>query len=67
VIRRVLVLTAELAQVHDKPEPVFQRFITELGILTLMIVALVVSLVLLRRNRKRRRAAGRSTRIEDLA
>jgi uncharacterized membrane protein (DUF373 family) len=60
VIRRVLVLTAELAQVHDKPDPVFQRFITELGILTLMIVALVVSLVMLR-SRKRRSAARRST------
>jgi uncharacterized membrane protein (DUF373 family) len=60
VIRRVLVLTAELAQVHDKPDPVFQRFIMELGVLTLMIVALVVSLVLLR-NRKRRVAAKRAT------
>ena len=60
VIRRVLVLTAELAQVHDKPDPVFQRFILELGVLTFMIVALVVSLVLLR-NRKRRVAAERAT------
>ena len=60
VIRRVLVLTAELAQVHDKPDPVFQRFILELGVLTFMIVALVVSLVLLR-NRKRRVAAKRAT------
>jgi uncharacterized membrane protein (DUF373 family) len=51
VIRRILVLTAELAQVHDKPEAVFQRFILELGVLTLMIVALVVSLVLIRKRR----------------
>jgi len=51
VIRRVLVLTAELAQVHDIPDEVFRRFITELVVLTLMIVALVVSLVLLRKRR----------------
>jgi uncharacterized membrane protein (DUF373 family) len=51
VIRRVLVLTAELAQVHDIPDDVFRRFIMELGVLTLMIVALVVSLVLLRQRR----------------
>jgi uncharacterized membrane protein (DUF373 family) len=59
VIRRVLVLTAELAQVHDIPDEVFRRFIMELGVLTLMIVALVVSLVLLR-NRKGRVAAERA-------
>ncbi len=47
-IRRVLVLTAELAHVQDQPDVVFQRFIMELGVLTIMIVALVVSLVLLR-------------------
>jgi hypothetical protein len=51
VVRRVLVLTAELAQVHDIPEEVFRRFIMELVVLTLMIVALVVSLVLLRKRR----------------
>ena len=59
VIRRVLVLTAELAQVHDIPDEVFRRFIMELVVLTLMIVALVVSLVLLR-NRKGRVAAERA-------
>jgi uncharacterized membrane protein (DUF373 family) len=51
VIRRVLVLTAELAQVHDTPDEIFRRFIMELGVLTLMIVALVVSLILLRKRR----------------
>ena len=30
VIRRALVLTAELAQVHDIPDEVFRRFIMEL-------------------------------------
>jgi hypothetical protein len=59
VIRRVLVLTAELAQVHEIPDVVFRRFIMELGVLTLMIIALVVSLVLLR-NRKGRVAAERA-------
>ena len=52
-------MTAELAQVHDIPDEVFRRFIMELGVLTLMIVALVVSLVLLR-NRKGRVAAERA-------
>jgi hypothetical protein len=59
MIRRVLVLTAELAQVHEIPDVVFRRFIMELGVLTLMIIALVVSLVLLR-NRKGRVAAERA-------
>jgi hypothetical protein len=40
-----------LAQVHDTPEELFRRFIMELVVLTLMIVALVVSLVLLRKRR----------------
>ena len=47
-IRRVLLLTAELAQVHEKPD-VFQHVIVELVVLTVMIVALVISLVLLRK------------------
>jgi uncharacterized membrane protein (DUF373 family) len=48
-IRRVLVLTAEFAQVHDKPELEFKHFVIELGVLTVLIVALVASLVILRR------------------
>ena len=48
-IRRVLALTAEFAQVHDEPEAVFKHFIVELVMLTVLIVALVVSLVLLRK------------------
>ena len=47
-IRRVLLLTAELAQVHEKSD-VFQHIIVELVVLTVMIVALVISLVLLRK------------------
>ena len=48
-IRRVLLLTAELAQVQQKSEAVFRYFIVELVVLTVLIVALVVSLVLLRK------------------
>lgn len=47
-IRRVLVLTAEFAELADKEAEVFQRFIYEMGALTLLIVTLVVSLYLLR-------------------
>ena len=47
-IRRVLVLTAEFAEIADKEEEVFKHFIYEMGALTLLIVALVVSLYLLR-------------------
>ena len=48
-IRRVLLLTAELAQVHEKSNLIFQHFIVELAVLTFMIVALVISLVILRK------------------
>jgi uncharacterized membrane protein (DUF373 family) len=48
-IRRVLVLTAEFAQVSLENQPVFNRFIVELVVLTVLIVALVICLVLLRK------------------
>lgn len=48
-IRRVLVLTAEFAQLKDQTTEVFQHLIIELAVLTFLIVALVVSLVLLRK------------------
>jgi hypothetical protein len=48
-IRRVLLLTAELAQVHEKSAVVFPHFIMELLALTVLIVALVSSLVVLRK------------------
>lgn len=48
-IRRVLLLIAELAQVQEKSAVIFQHFIMELLALTVMIVALVISLVLLRK------------------
>jgi uncharacterized membrane protein (DUF373 family) len=47
-IRRVLVLTAEFAEVHEKSELVFEHVIVELAVLTVLIVALVFSLFLLR-------------------
>jgi uncharacterized membrane protein (DUF373 family) len=50
VIRRLLVLTAELPQLIDKADPaIFRQVSIELALLALMIVALVASLVLLRR------------------
>jgi uncharacterized membrane protein (DUF373 family) len=48
-IRRVLLLTAELAHVQEQSEAVFRHFIVELLTLTVLIVALVISLVLLRK------------------
>ena len=48
-IRRVLVLTAELAQVHEQTDVIFQRFVIELVVLTVLIITLVISLMLLSR------------------
>lgn len=49
VIRRVLVLTAEFGELLEKGEGVFRNAMLELGLLTIMVLALVVALVLLRR------------------
>lgn len=48
-IRRVLILTAEFSRVQDQTDEVFRRFTVELVVLTILIMALVVSLVLLRK------------------
>lgn len=48
-IRRVLLLTAEFAEIKDQPAPAFEHVIIELAVLTFLIVALVISLVLLRK------------------
>ena len=48
-IRRILVLTAEFAEIQGKPEADFQRLIVELAVLTVLIAALVISLFLLRK------------------
>ena len=49
-IRRVLILTAEFGEWREKTESGAQHFVIELAVLTVMIVALVVSLVLLRKS-----------------
>jgi uncharacterized membrane protein (DUF373 family) len=50
VVRRLLVLMAELPKMVEKADQVvFRQVSTELGLLSLMIVALVISLAVLRR------------------
>jgi len=48
-IRRVLVITAEFADVKDAGSAQFRATMVELGLLTVLSLVLVVSLVLLRR------------------
>lgn len=48
-IRRVLILTAEFSQERPLSESMFEHFVIELGVLTILIVALAVSLLLLRK------------------
>jgi hypothetical protein len=48
-IRRVLVLTAEFADLLEQGEQAFRNAMLELGLLTVMIFVLVASLMLLRR------------------
>ena len=48
-IRRVLVLTAEFAEVHDQSEMLFRHLIVELVVLAILIIMLVTSLFLLRK------------------
>jgi phosphate starvation-inducible membrane PsiE len=48
-IRRVLVLTAEFADLLEKGEQAFTNAMIELGLLSMMILILVISLILLRR------------------
>jgi uncharacterized membrane protein (DUF373 family) len=49
-IRRVLVLTAEFAEISGKDEPFARLFVLELGVLTALIVAISVSLYVLRKH-----------------
>jgi uncharacterized membrane protein (DUF373 family) len=53
VIRRVLVLTAQLPELAQSPESSFRHAVMELILLTLMIVVLVGSLIFLRRETRR--------------
>ena len=48
-VRRVLIITAEFADLLEKGDRAFANAMIELGVLTGMIVALVVSLMLLRK------------------
>ncbi len=48
-IRRVLVITAEFGHIPQLPEPMLQRFIAELAVLTFLILILVISLLMLRK------------------
>jgi hypothetical protein len=48
-IRRVLVLTAEFGQVSEHTEEMFKNFFIELVILTVLILAIAISLVLVRK------------------
>jgi phosphate starvation-inducible membrane PsiE len=48
-IRRVLVLTAEFDDLLDRGPEAFRNGMIELGLLTVMVLALVVALVLVRR------------------
>jgi phosphate starvation-inducible membrane PsiE len=49
VIRRVIVLTAEFGELLTKGGTVFQNAMLELALLTVMVLALVAALVLVRR------------------
>ena len=48
-IRRVLLLTAEFSQVRALTETMFQHFVIELGVLTILIISLAFSLLLLKK------------------
>ena len=52
VIRRILVITAELTKLPEQSQQVFQRAMFELGLLSVMILILVSSLILLQRQKK---------------
>jgi uncharacterized membrane protein (DUF373 family) len=47
--RRILIVTAEFADPAEISEPAFRNAMIELGLLTLMVLVLVVSLAVLRR------------------
>jgi hypothetical protein len=48
-MRRILVLTAEFSELVERGDVAFRNAMIELGILTALVVALVASLVILRR------------------
>jgi uncharacterized membrane protein (DUF373 family) len=48
-IRRVLVLTAKFPELHESTASISQQFTFELAVLTVLILALAISLVLMRK------------------
>jgi uncharacterized membrane protein (DUF373 family) len=52
VIRRILVLTAEIPKLPEAGEAVFKHYMYELTVLTVMVLVLVGSLVMLQRHAK---------------
>ena len=52
-VRRVLVITAELAEPRHTTDEIFRHLMIELGVLTVLIVALVASVMMLRRKPQR--------------
>jgi len=48
-VRRILVITAELAETRNKEEEAFRFLMIELGVLTFLIISLVASVTMLRR------------------
>lgn len=53
VIRRILVLTAEVPKLPEAGDVVFRHAMLELGVLTVMVLVLVGSLIMLQRYGKR--------------
>jgi uncharacterized membrane protein (DUF373 family) len=53
VIRRVLVLTAQVPKLPGADEAIFRHAMLELGVLTVMVLVLVGSLIMLQRYAKR--------------
>ena len=52
VIRRILILTAEVPRLQEAGEAVFRHAILELALLTVMVLVLVGSLIMLQRQAK---------------
>jgi uncharacterized membrane protein (DUF373 family) len=52
-IRRILILTAEVARLPEAGEAVFRHAMLELGVLTVMVLVLVGSLIMLQKYGKR--------------
>src|SRR5215470_13187943 len=53
VIRRILVLTAEIPKIPQAGEDVFRHYMYELAVLTVMVLVLVGSFVMLHRSTKK--------------